>query len=89
MVSINQLAEMIIDISGKTIQIKNIDGPQGVRGRNSDNGLLNQVLGWAPTTSLIEGIQSTYEWIWEELSRDNRAQNPNPSRPNSFANTRN
>ena len=89
-VTVNQLVNSVCAAAGKTLSRKHdLTKPQGVRGRNSDNGLLNQVLGWAPTTSLIEGIQSTYEWIWEELSRDNRAQNPNPSRPNSFANTRN
>ncbi len=63
MVTINQLAEMIIGISGKKITIKNIDGPLGVRGRNSDNRLIETKLGWRPSKPLIDGIRTTYEWI--------------------------
>jgi len=67
MVTINQLAEMIIGISGKNISIKHIDGPLGVRGRNSDNRLIEQRLGWRPSKPLIEGIRTTYEWINEQV----------------------
>jgi len=63
MVTINQLAEMIIDISGKKIAIKHINGPLGVRGRNSDNRLIEQKLSWRPSYPLIEGIRKTYKWV--------------------------
>jgi GDP-D-mannose 3', 5'-epimerase len=61
LVSINDLAEIIIGISGKRLSVVHVDGPQGVRGRNSDNTLLRQVLGWEPNTSLEEGLAATYE----------------------------
>lgn len=63
MVSINQLAELIMDIAGKKISIRHIDGPQGVRGRNSDNALIDKELGWAPSQSLRKGLEITYAWI--------------------------
>lgn len=63
MVTINQLAEMIISISNKKISVKNIKGPQGVRGRNSDNKLIKIKLGWEPTILLVKGLESTYKWI--------------------------
>lgn len=63
MVTINQLAEMIMGIAGKQLTIRNIPGPTGVRGRNSDNKLIQEKLGWAPSRPLREGLQKTYEWI--------------------------
>jgi nucleoside-diphosphate-sugar epimerase len=63
MISINDLAKMVIGISGKTLSIKNIPGPQGVRGRNSDNTLIHKELGWKPTQPLIEGMKKTYSWV--------------------------
>ena len=63
MISINDFAKMIIGISNKNITIKNIDGPTGVRGRNSDNKLIQEKLGWAPSQSLYNGVLSTYNWI--------------------------
>ena len=69
MVSINQLADMIINISGKRgVTMHHIDGPQGVRGRNSDNTRLREVLGWEPSTSLEDGLIPTYGWIEKMLS---------------------
>ena len=67
MVSINQLAEMIIGISGKKISLKHIDGPLGVRGRNSDNRLIEKKLGWRPSEPLIDGIRTTYEWVNKQV----------------------
>jgi nucleoside-diphosphate-sugar epimerase len=69
MVTINQLAEVAVDVSGKTdIRIKHIDGPQGVRGRNSDNSRLRAVLNWEPQTPLREGIAKTYRWIEKQVT---------------------
>lgn len=63
MISINGLAEMVIGLSGKSITIKNIPGPTGVRGRNSDNDLIRQKIGWSPEQPLRVGIEKTYNWI--------------------------
>ena len=68
MVTINELAQIILDISGKRdVTIKHIDGPQGVRGRNSDNSLLREVLGWEPQIDLEEGLVPTYRWIEKQV----------------------
>ncbi len=67
MVTINQLADIIADISGISIKKKHIDGPQGVRGRNSDNDRLREVLGWEPRISLEDGLKRTYDWIEKEV----------------------
>jgi GDP-D-mannose 3',5'-epimerase len=68
MVTINELARIIIELSGKDdIAIRNIDGPQGVRGRNSDNSRLREVLGWEPRTTLHEGLRETYRWIEKQV----------------------
>jgi nucleoside-diphosphate-sugar epimerase len=69
MISINDFAKMIIEISGKDITIKNIPGPQGVRGRNSDNALIQEKLGWAPSQPLKEGITKTFNWISEQAKK--------------------
>ncbi len=67
LVTINELADMIADIAGVKIVKKHVEGPQGVRGRNSDNTLLRQVLGWEPRISLEEGLARTYAWIEEQV----------------------
>jgi GDP-D-mannose 3',5'-epimerase len=69
MVNINQLADMIADIAGVEIVKKHVPGPQGVRGRNSDNTRLKQILGWAPEISLEEGLERTYLWIEEQVRK--------------------
>lgn len=69
MVTINELANSIIEISGKTISIKHIDGPLGVRGRNSDNRLIQSLLNWSPSAKLKDGLEKTYKWISEQYSR--------------------
>ena len=67
-ISINDFAQMIIDISKKEVVIKNIDVPQlGVRGRNSDNTLIKEKLGWSPVQPLKVGIEKTYKWIKNQL----------------------
>ena len=70
MVTINQLAHVIIDISGKSIDLENIPGPTGVRGRNSDNRLIQEKLGWAPSQTLRSGLETTYEWIERQVRRN-------------------
>jgi GDP-D-mannose 3',5'-epimerase len=72
MVSINELADIIAHIAGIDIVKKHIPGPQGVRGRNSDNSRLRKVLGWEPQISLEEGLARTYAWI-EDQVRDRLA----------------
>jgi len=67
MVSINQLVEMIAQISGKTIKKNHIPGPLGVRGRNSDNRLIEEKLNWKPTATLKSGLEKTYEWIEDQV----------------------
>lgn len=71
MISINNFAQMAIDISKKDLKIKNIEGPTGVRGRNSDNKLLSEKLNWQPTQSLMEGMQKTYHWIEQQINLNN------------------
>lgn len=64
MITINGLAELVLDISGKRdVTLEHVDGPQGVRGRNSDNTRLREVLGWEPSTLLKDGLVPTYRWI--------------------------
>jgi nucleoside-diphosphate-sugar epimerase len=67
MVTINELADMVAGIAGVRIVKKHISGPQGVRGRNSDNTRLRQVLNWEPQISLQEGLAQTYTWIEGQL----------------------
>ena len=68
MISINDFAKMAMDISGKKLHIKNIEGPTGVRGRNSDNKLLFEKLNWQPSLSLKEGMEKTYKWIESQIN---------------------
>jgi nucleoside-diphosphate-sugar epimerase len=66
MVTINQLVQLVADVAGKQISIKHVSGPLGVRGRNSDNRLIRDRLGWAPSMPLREGMKRTYDWIASE-----------------------
>jgi nucleoside-diphosphate-sugar epimerase len=68
MVTINRLAEIIMEIAGKKVSIKHIPGPLGVRGRNSDNHLIQARLGWAPSKPLRDGLAITYAWIAEQVA---------------------
>ena len=70
MVTINQLAEVIMDIAGVKLKIKHIPGPQGVRGRNSDNKLIYQKLKWKPKMQLREGLKITYMWIENQVRKN-------------------
>ena len=67
MVTINQLAEMVMVAARKPLRLKHIPGPLGVRGRNSDNRLIRQKLGWAPSRPLHDGLAVTYCWIREQV----------------------
>lgn len=69
MITIWELAQMIIRVSGKELSIRCIPGPQGVRGRKSDNRLLREKLSWEPNQPLIEGIEKTYLWIKEQAEQ--------------------
>jgi len=67
MVTINQMVEMVMRIAGKKLSVKHIPGPMGVRGRNSDNRLIQAKLGWSPTMPLDRGLPKTYSWIQSQV----------------------
>ncbi len=67
MIAIDGLAEMIMEIAGKKLRVKHIEGPLGVRGRNSDNKLIFEKIGWKPTRLLREGLEKAYHWIEEKV----------------------
>lgn len=69
MVTINHLTEMVMNISGKNLKIKHIKGPIGVKGRNSDNRLMHEKLGWRPTMKLEDGLKLTYRWINKQVEK--------------------
>jgi nucleoside-diphosphate-sugar epimerase len=69
MVTINELVEIIRSFAQKKFTVTHIDGPTGVRGRNSDNQLIQEKLGWAPSASLSDGIEKTYKWIQDQIAR--------------------
>jgi len=71
MIAINDLAKIAINISGKNVTIKNISGPVGVRGRNSDNKLYKEKIGWETQKKLVDGMTQTYKWI-EQQVKENR-----------------
>jgi nucleoside-diphosphate-sugar epimerase len=66
-ISMNGLTKMVIKLAGKRAGIKNIPGPQGVRGRTSDNTLIKEKLGWEPTQPLYIGLEKTYKWIQSQM----------------------
>ena len=67
MVSINKLVEIVSEVANKNILIKHIDGPLGVRGRNSNNSLIREKLDWDFKMTLKEGLSETYSWISKQL----------------------
>lgn len=73
LISINDFTHTVADIAGKDIHIKHVEGPQGVRGRNSDNTLIHQELGWKPTLPLEKGVEITYNWINEQIKSNHGA----------------
>jgi nucleoside-diphosphate-sugar epimerase len=71
-ISINDLAYMVADIAGKKITINHIDGPLGVRGRNSDNTLIYNTLGWKPSEPLRDGMEKLYRWVNSQVIKDEK-----------------
>jgi nucleoside-diphosphate-sugar epimerase len=73
MVTINELVDIVADIAGVPITRRHVPGPVGVRGRNSDNTRVSEVLGWRPRISLEDGLRRTYAWIEGQLLAERRA----------------
>ena len=69
MVTINQLVDTAAKVAGKTVEKNHIEGPLGVRGRNSNNDLIREKLGWDYSQTLEEGIRKTYEWIQQQMGK--------------------
>lgn len=69
MISINNLAKLVMDIAGKKLEIKNVPGPLGVMGRNSNNKLIKEKLGWAPSKPLRYGMEKLYAWIEKQVNK--------------------
>ena len=85
MVTINQLADMIMAIAGKRLEKRHITGPLGVRGRNSDNRLIEEKLGWKPAQPLSDGLAVTYEWIERQVMSNSRIIRRRSSGPSCLA----
>jgi nucleoside-diphosphate-sugar epimerase len=73
MVSIDKLAQMTMELAGKNLSLDHITGPLGVRGRNSDNNLIYEKLGWKPSKPLVDGLRVTYSWIESMVQQAKRA----------------
>ncbi len=69
LINIIDLAKLTMSFEGKKLSIRHIDGPLGVRGRNSDNTLIRNTLGWAPSVTMEEGLEKTYLWIKSEIEK--------------------
>jgi GDP-D-mannose 3', 5'-epimerase len=74
MVTIDRLVDLVAGIAGKSIKKRHIDGPTGVRGRNSDNRLISEKLKWSPSTVLVDGLRPTYAWISRQVMRNSRSE---------------
>jgi nucleoside-diphosphate-sugar epimerase len=85
MVTINQLADMVMEISGKKLIKKHIPGPLGVRGRNSDNRLIFETLGWRPTDPLRTGLEKTYFWIGDQVKKKTNSRDQMDGSANTIA----
>ncbi len=82
MVTINELVDMVAKVAGKKVRRRhNLSAPQGVRGRNSDNTKLREVLGWEPRISLEEGLRRTYRWIFSQLEKQPDKYEPVKGKP--------
>lgn len=73
MVTINELVDIASEVAGKSVIKNHIEGPQGVRGRNSDNSFIEKKIGWKPSTRLIDGIKETYDWIETKVRKMSNA----------------
>jgi len=75
MVSMIEMGDMALALAGKTdtVKIRHIPGPEGVRGRNSENSLIKEKLGWAPSISLKDGLQRTFKWIDEQVTKEEKS----------------
>jgi GDP-D-mannose 3',5'-epimerase len=74
MVDMNEFAKMALSFENKEhLPLKHIDGPMGVRGRNSNNVLIMEKLGWEPTTKIVDGLRKTYFWIKGEIEKEKAA----------------
>lgn len=69
MITINQLVDMVMNISGKKLKVKHIKGPLGVRGRNSDNTLIREMIQWEPKKNVYDGLKKTYSWIRQQVDK--------------------
>lgn len=74
MVTINQLAALVMKIAAKRLSVRHIKGPLGVRGRNSDNRLIAEKLGWRPSRPLVEGLEKTYTWVANQVAQKSVAE---------------
>ena len=72
MVTINELAALVMKVAGKRLSLKHVPGPMGVRGRNSDNRLIARTLDWAPSAPLEKGLNKTYAWIQDQVQRNGK-----------------
>jgi len=80
-ITVNELVDLVCAAAGKHLRKQyELDRPQGVRGRNSDNTLIHARLGWEPRIPLREGIPRTYRWVWGQLAAEGRARPPEPER---------
>ena len=70
MISMNDMQAMALKFAGKDLPIKHIPGPEGVRGRNSNNDLIKEKLGWAPSVKLEDGLNVTFEWISSKIAEE-------------------
>ena len=73
MIDMNDFAKLALSIEAKNLPIKHIPGPEGVRGRNSDNQMIKEKLGWAPSIPVAEGLKKTYFWIKAQVEKDKAA----------------
>jgi nucleoside-diphosphate-sugar epimerase len=79
MVTINQLVDTAETFNKKKLnRVYKLDAPTGVRGRNSDNKLIQEKLGWSPNCPLADGIERTYNWIWDQINIEDLKQNGRP-----------
>ena len=79
LVTVNELVDIVEQIAGVRLKRRyRLDAPQGVRGRNSDNTLIRQKLGWAPSVPLADGLEKTYRWIHDQMTRAPASSRPGP-----------